>query len=95
MRSLQTVLVNDFGLDLTGWTLILAQAVDDDGLGMSDSISIVGYGTNPDGDQEAWLARIGEFPTTSVPLLPAVGQGLLVGLLLAVSLSVVRRARRG
>lgn len=52
MRNLRRVLVNDFGLDLTGWTLHSARAVSDDGL------TFVGEGTNPDGDPEGWIARI-------------------------------------
>jgi probable HAF family extracellular repeat protein len=54
MRSLMDVLVNDFGLGaaLTGWTLELATAISADGL------SIVGFGTNPNGQGEAWLADL-------------------------------------
>jgi hypothetical protein len=48
MRSLRDLLTNDAGLDLTGWTLISANAISANGR------AIVGEGTNPDGDDEAW-----------------------------------------
>ncbi|MEN8184968.1 MAG: hypothetical protein ABFS46_20800 [Myxococcota bacterium] len=50
MRPLRDVLEDDYGLDLTGWTLAQATAISDDGL------RIVGVGTNPSGEVEAWLA---------------------------------------
>ncbi len=58
MRSLRDVLVNDFGLgaSLTGWTLLSANDISDDGQ------FIVGTGTNPSGDAEAWLARLDPAP---------------------------------
>jgi len=52
MRNLRDVLVNDYGLDLTGWILSSASGISDDGL------TIVGYGDNPDGYTEAWVATI-------------------------------------
>ena len=42
----------DGGTDLTDWTLSQAEGVSDDGT------VIVGYGNNPDGNTEAWIARI-------------------------------------
>ena len=54
IRSLQDVLVNDHSLDLTGWTLTHAEGISNDGL------TIVGYGINPDGYNEAWVATIPE-----------------------------------
>jgi probable HAF family extracellular repeat protein len=50
MRNLQRVLVDDFGLDLTGWTLTNATGISDDGL------AIVGDGINADGFAEGWIA---------------------------------------
>jgi probable HAF family extracellular repeat protein len=67
VRELHQVLV-DLGLDLSGWTLTEATAISDDGLTM------VGYGTNPSGNTEAWIATI---PEPSTALLVALG---LVGI---------------
>jgi hypothetical protein len=69
MRSLQAVLTNDYGLNLTGWTLSEATGISADGL------SIVGFGLNPSGNTEAWIARLDEEPvppgtTPTNPLLP-------------------------
>jgi probable HAF family extracellular repeat protein len=52
MRSIRDMLVNDYGLDLTGWKLYEAWGVSENGS------TIVGYGLNPDGYQEAWIATI-------------------------------------
>ena len=52
MRSLVDVLIDDFGLDLTGWHLTRASGISDDGL------VVTGFGTNPDGFQEAWIASM-------------------------------------
>ncbi|MFM6406406.1 MAG: hypothetical protein ACKPGT_17775, partial [Microcystis sp.] len=70
MRSLQQVLTNDYGLDLTGWSLNRANAISADGL------TVVGFGTNPNGLTEAWIARLDGEPvsqpgtTPTNPLLP-------------------------
>jgi probable HAF family extracellular repeat protein len=47
-------LLEDDGIDLTGWSQGIARDVSDDG-----SV-IVGSATNPDGNNEAWIARLGE-----------------------------------
>ena len=62
MQSVQDVLTDDYGLgsSLTGWTLTTASAVSADGT------TIVGYGSNADGDTEAWMARL-DSPGTVVP----------------------------
>lgn len=52
MRDLREVLINDFGLDLTGWSLREAKGISDDGG------TIVGWGKNPDGRTEGWVVRI-------------------------------------
>ncbi|NCR77596.1 MAG: PEP-CTERM sorting domain-containing protein [Microcystis aeruginosa K13-06] len=70
MRSLQQVLTNDYGLDLTGWFLQQANAISADGL------TVVGEGRNPSGNTEAWIARLDGEPvsqpgtTPTNPLLP-------------------------
>jgi probable HAF family extracellular repeat protein len=50
MRSLQSVLTEEYGLDLTGWWLAEATAISADGK------AIVGNGYGPAGGTEAWLA---------------------------------------
>jgi probable HAF family extracellular repeat protein/autotransporter-associated beta strand protein len=52
MRRLQDVLVNDFGLNLAGWTLSEATGISNDGT------VIVGFGNDPSGTMEAWRAEI-------------------------------------
>lgn len=52
MRSLYEVLSIDFGLDLAGWQLADAAGISADGR------TIVGVGINPDGHQEAFIAKI-------------------------------------
>lgn len=52
MRELGGVLVADYGLDLSGWRLTAAYDVSADGR------TIVGVGTNPSGDTEAWIADL-------------------------------------
>lgn len=52
MRPLREVLTTDYGLDLSGWSGLVASGLSADGN------VIVGSGTNPQGQQEAWRARI-------------------------------------
>ena len=52
MRSLRDVLVDDHGLDLTGWTLIQATGISAGGE------TVVGWGTNPSGNIEAWRVEL-------------------------------------
>ncbi len=51
MRNLKTVLENE-GLDLAGWQLQLTTGVSDDGTVIS------GWGVNPAGQTEGWIAQI-------------------------------------
>lgn len=67
-RDLKEVLENQYGLDLTGWSLEGRAAISDDGL------TIVGTGTNPNGDVEAFIAVLPE-PGTMV--LMALGMSAL------------------
>jgi probable HAF family extracellular repeat protein len=60
MRSLYDVLTDGFDLDLTGWNLTVAMGISDDGQ------TIVGFGTNPNGDTEAWIAHIPEPPSVAL-----------------------------
>jgi len=54
MKNLKEVLENDYGLDLTGWTL---GGVVSGATGISaDGLTITGRGRNPNGDTEAWIA---------------------------------------
>lgn len=67
MRSLKGVLESEFGLDVTGWTLLKAMAVSDDGR------TIVGMGIDPQGNNQGWVAYLGANPWTDV------GHGLAGG----------------
>jgi probable HAF family extracellular repeat protein len=51
---LRDLLIANGAANLTGWNLISAEDVSGDGL------TIVGYGTNPAGETEAWVATIPE-----------------------------------
>lgn len=55
MRLLKEVLAADFGLDLSSWRLSAATDVSPDGT------TIVGHGTNPDGNYEGWVASVPRF----------------------------------
>jgi len=68
MQSLQQVLVQDLGLDLSGWKLVSAAGVSADGR------TIVGYGLHGN-RQEAWIAII---PEPSTALLLSSGLAVLV-----------------
>lgn len=61
IQNLKDVLITDFGLDteLEGWHLFGVKGISEDGL------TLVGNGTNPYGDSEAWIARLNAPPTTS------------------------------
>lgn len=67
MRSLTSVLQNDYGMNLTRWTLSGAQGISADGQ------TIVGYGKNPAGNNEAWMANIPEPSTFVLLAIGAVG----------------------
>ncbi len=66
MRELQAVLVNELGLGLTGWTLLSAEAVSADGR------TVAGYGTNPSGKREAWVATLGPRLIPEIGLFPGI-----------------------
>lgn len=87
MRNLVDVLV-DLGLasDMAGWDLELAKAVSADGL------TVVGWGYNPSGGQEAWIANLGQ---PSLVEIPTVSRAALIvfGALLATVALVTLRLR--
>ena len=65
MRSIVSVLLEDYGIDVVaaGWRLAHAEAITPDGR------TIVGWGTNPTGGQEAWMVRLPvPAPSTLPPL---------------------------
>lgn len=64
MQNLKGVLENDYGLVLTGWELDKAMGIS------ADAFTLVGYGTNPDGLTEGWIAAIPE-PATLFCLVRA------------------------
>jgi hypothetical protein len=67
MRSVQDLL-EEYGLDLTGWQLSAAYGISADGL------TIVGGGINPAGDAEAWRATLpNPVPLPGAVLLGALG----------------------
>src|SRR5262249_39710814 len=70
-RLLSSVLATDYGLDLTGWTLTSAGGLSDDGQ------TIVGYGTDPAGKTEAWVARLNAVPEPASALLSLCGAASL------------------
>jgi probable HAF family extracellular repeat protein len=63
MRSLRDVLIAQ-GDDLKGWQLIEAADVSADGR------TIVGFGINPAGVSEAWLARLAPVPSGNIDIRP-------------------------
>jgi len=67
MRALRDVLTDECRVDLDGWTLRRATAVSDDGQ------VIVGYGINPDGEREAWVAVVPEPGASALLLLVFCG----------------------
>lgn len=87
-RSILAVLTDEFGLDLTGWTLLGASDITPDGT------LIVGTGVNPEGNTEAWLARIPQPPSESAPALFPIGRLLALLGLLAAAVVVQKRLPR-
>ncbi len=72
MRNLQTVLQTEYGLNLTGWDLQIAYGISADGN------VIVGQGTNPSGQAEAFRVVLVPEPAMLVQLgLAAIFLGLV------------------
>lgn len=75
MRDLYQVLSDEYGLgsELAGWTLFHPGDISANGQ------FIAGFGTNPNGNREAWLVRLTEpIPEPSTALLAMAGSSLLV-----------------
>lgn len=88
MQALGAVLMG-LGVDLTGWVLREATDISADGR------TIVGYGTNPAGATEAFVAfvpGIGDEPPVAVPALDTGMQALLAMLVALSGRRVLRRA---
>jgi uncharacterized membrane protein len=60
-RLLHEVLTLDYGLDLTGWVLSEVTGISADGA------VIVGWGINPSGQTEGWVAKLRGAPAAAVP----------------------------
>ena len=70
MRNLKTVLVNDFGLDLSEWaTLTRATGISADGL------TVVGYGNHIGLGSDGWIAVLPEPSTFALFLVTIIGIG--------------------
>jgi probable HAF family extracellular repeat protein len=68
IRNLQQVLIDDFGLDLTGWTLTDAMDISDDGL------TIIGRGFyGPENQVKGWIATVPEPSTFLIASMAALG----------------------
>jgi probable HAF family extracellular repeat protein len=73
MRALEEVLVDEYGLDLGGWSSLLVAAISADGR------TLVGSGVNPDRGNEAWVAVLDHsVPEPATGLLVSLGLVALV-----------------
>jgi hypothetical protein len=93
-RDLEATLIDLYSLDseLAGWQLIEATGISD------DATTIVGYGTNPGGDTEAWaLAVPPDFFPGAFAKLPAMSANRLLAsglVLLMIAAWQLRRLER-
>lgn len=66
---LKLLLIQLYGLNVAGWELFQATAISDDGK------TIVGWGNNPLGQEEGWIARLDTLPTpTELTGLPPLSE---------------------
>ena len=72
MRNLRELLALQ-GDDVAGWRLTSATGISADGS------TIVGYGLNPEGNDEAWVAQLNVVPEPSAMLLAFAALGLVAG----------------
>lgn len=85
MRNLVDVLVEiGLGPQIEGWDLELATAISDDGL------TVVGWGYNPDGDEEAWIAYLGQPSLVEIPTVSDKALISLAALLAVTALATLR-----
>jgi len=70
MCNMQELLTTGYGLDLTGWALQSVRDISPDGT------VIVGWGVNPSGNVEAWIATVPE--PSALVLLGMGGIGLVL-----------------
>lgn len=85
MRNLVDVLVElGLGPAMAGWDLESATAISPDGL------TVGGWGYNPQGDLEAWLAYLGEPSVVEIPALSNAGSILFAAFLASASLLFLR-----
>jgi probable HAF family extracellular repeat protein len=78
--DLNELFTTTFDFDLEGWTLRVATGISADGL------TITGWGINPNGDAEAWIAHLGSIPEPAT-FAALAGAG-------ALALAAGRRRRR-
>ena len=71
MRNLRDVLVNDYGLNLVGWSLRTANI-------SADGQTLVGFGVDPTGNTEAWRAQLSAVPEPSTLVLIVGGSFALL-----------------
>lgn len=67
MRSILDHLENDYASDMSGWILLSATGISDDGSVIS------GYGINPEGHYEAWMVDYNAVPIPSTVWLMVTG----------------------
>jgi probable HAF family extracellular repeat protein len=88
MRNLVDVLVElGLGPAMAGWDLEQATAISPDGL------TVGGWGFNPQGDREAWIAFLGDPSVVEIPALSTSG-AILFAAFLALASLLSLRARR-
>lgn len=66
VRNLKDVLQTDYGLDLSGWQLLSATDISDDGL------TIAGNGFDPLGREQGWIVHLVPEPSSFVLLLISI-----------------------
>ena len=77
MMNLREVLIDDYGLDLSGWILSQAVAISDDGL------TIAGNGRNPDNHNDGWVVNLSD----SVPIPDSIVSTTISGVNIRVNKS--------